>query len=174
MKKIGIIAFFAFLSLISCKEEKETNNTTKKVVSDLFVVKLNVQGKKDDTFHVYYTEDKSLNFDEKKTVWAEFSNVSGNNLEVQYKLPKDVLPNQLRLDFGINNPDGVVIDKIDISYLGKKFELKGKEISNYFRPNEFCTSYDSITNKYKPLKKGDNISLFPLEKLPTELEKLFK
>ncbi|NHM03423.1 hypothetical protein [Flavobacterium celericrescens] len=179
MKNFRIISLlFSVLFVMSCKNENDVKDAEKvedkKVLNDFFEIKLDVKGKKDNTFHVYYTEDKSLNFDEKHTVWAEFENGSAENLKVVYKLPNDVLPNQLRLDFGINNIDGVSIENIEITYLDKTLNIKGAEISSYFRPNELCTVYDSTANVFKPLKKGDNISLYPIEKLPIELEKLFK
>jgi hypothetical protein len=170
---------FLVLFSISCKNESDVKNENnvenQKVLNDFFVIKLEVKGKKDDTFHVYFTEDKSLNFDEKNTAWAEFTNeTSNNNLNFKYNLPKDILPNQLRLDFGVNNKDGVVINKIEVTYTDKTFNINSADISKYFRPNELCTTFDSKTNLFKPLKQGDNISLFPTENLSVELEKLFK
>lgn len=178
MKNFKFISLsFLVLFMMSCKNENDIKNNEKveneKVLNDFFVIKLEIKGKKDDTFHVYFTEDKSLNFEESKTSWAEFISDSNNLINFKYNLPKDVLPNQLRFDFGVNNTDGVVINKIEITYRDKTFNIPSAEISKYFRPNELCTVFDSKANVFKPLKTGDNISLFPTEILSVELEKLF-
>lgn len=44
--------------------------------------------KKDDNMHLYYTQDGSINFDEKQSVWMPVGNESAQ--EVTFKLPKDV------------------------------------------------------------------------------------
>lgn len=178
MKNFKFIPLLLVLFFVSCKKEGEVKNekentTNEKVVNDFFVIKLDVKGKKDDTFHVYYTEDKSLNFDESKTAWAEFISESNNVVNFKYNLPKDVLPNQLRLDFGVNNKDGISINNVEITYKTKTFNIPGAQVNNYFRPNELCTVFDKTSNTFKPLKAGDNISLYPTENLSVELEKLF-
>jgi len=177
MKKILIVLFV--FSLLSCKNEKAENNETqqaneKSIGNDFYTITLDVIAKKDDSFHVFYTEDGSVNFEEKNSVWAEFKG-SPNSQKLVFNLKKDVMPNQLRLDFGLNKEQGEVkVNSIEIAYLDKKVTYAGQQIFKYFRPNESSTSIDANTQTVKPLKVGENASLYPLESLRPELEKMMK
>jgi hypothetical protein len=85
------------------------------------------------------------------------------------------MPNQLRIDFGLNKEQGEVkLNAIEIAYFENKLTYTGAQIFNYFRPNESSTTVDINTQMIKPLKEGGNTSLYPLESLRTELERIMK
>jgi len=161
---------------MSCKNEKtETQQTTEKPAgNDFYTITLDVVAQKDDSFHVFYTEDGSVNFEENNSVWAEFKG-SPNSQKLVFNLKKGVMPNQLRLDFGLNKEQGdVKLNSVEITYLDQKLTYYGPEIFKYFRPNESSTIVDVNTQTLKPLNKDGNTSLYPLETLKPELEKIMK
>lgn len=177
MKKL--IALFSILTFLGCKDKDSQSNQDpeaqqeiKVEQNDFFKVSIDLVAKKDDSFHVFYNEDKSGNFVEEKSVWCEFKG-SYSSQTLNFNLPKNVLPNQLRFDFGVNKEqEEVKINNISITYLDKKFNISGVDMSKYFNPNESSTSL--VGDILKPLSKGQNASVYPLEPLTIELEKLFK
>ncbi|MGV3697710.1 hypothetical protein [Flavobacterium sp.] len=177
MRKV-LIFLFVF-SLISCKDEKTENTETKNAVeqpagNDFYSITMDVVAQKDDSFHVLYTEDGSNNFEEINSVWAEFKG-SPNSQKLVFNLKEGAIPNQLRLDFGLNKDQGdVKLNSVEIAYLNNKVTFTGPEIFKYFRPNEASTIVDINTQTLKPLNKGGNTSLYPLEPLKPELEKLLR
>lgn len=177
MKKILLVLLV--FSLVGCKNEKSENTQIPEVIqqpvgNDFFRVTIDVVAKKDDAFHVFFTEDKSINFTEENSVWVEFKGSEASQ-KLVFDLPKDRFPNQLRLDFGINKDLGEVkINNIEVSYKGKTLNMAGAEFTKYFRPNESSTLVDPVNQSLKPAKPGLNTSLYPLETLSFELEKLLK
>jgi hypothetical protein len=177
MKKILIVLFV--FSLISCKNEKSENTETQQAQeqptgNDFYTVTLDLVAQKDDSFHVFYTEDGSVNFEENNSVWVEFKG-SPNSQKLVFNLKKGVVPNQLRLDFGLNKEQGdVKLNSVEIAYLDQKLTYSGSEIFKFFRPNESSTTVDINTQTLKPINKGGNTSLYPLESLKPELEKIMK
>jgi hypothetical protein len=162
------------LVVFSCKEEKKNDLIEEKIGNDFFVVKLNVVAQKDDSFHVFYTEDGSINFNEENSVWFEFKG-SPEKQDLVFNLPEGVSPNQLRLDFGINKEQGdVKINNIEVSYKGKVLNIPGAMFTKYFTANEANTKVDTLGQTLKPIEEGINTSLYPLESLQPELEKLLQ
>jgi hypothetical protein len=176
--KIKIITVLLLaMVFISCKKEgninEENQATNQPIGNDYFVVTIDLVAQKDDSFHVFFSEDGSDNFIEENSVWAEFKG-SPNSQKLVFNLPKERMPNQIRLDFGVNKEQGdVKINNIEISNKGKIFNISGSEFTKYFRANEASTIIDVTTQTIKPIKPGVNTSIFPLETLRPELEKLF-
>lgn len=178
----AIIVLFVF-SLISCKNEKSENTETQQATeqqaatNDFFRITLDVVAKKDDSFHVFYSEDKTLNFTEENSVWAEFK---GNDAaqKLVFDLPKDRYPSQLRIDYGLNKDQGEIkINSLEISYKGKVKLISGADYFKYFTPNLENTSVDAGAQTVKALKSGKDFSgpsTYPLESLAVELENLMK
>ncbi len=161
------------LLLFSCKD---SSNAEASIKPETFNVYVNLISKADDDFCLLYTQDNSINFSD--GVWVA---VKGNDAEqiVNFSLPKDVLPSQLRLDFGKNRKQSeVVIKSIKFEYLGKSREIKGFEMGAFFRPDNSKCSFDSNTGVVKAIiKDGVNqgLSLYPHESiLAAELPKLYK
>ena len=103
MKYSLIITCLVFTTLFSCKENKETDQNNPQSVEvvkeDFFKVTLDVVVKKDDNFHLYFTEDGSILFNEEKSVWTQIKG-SDKPQTVVFTLSKDVLPTAIRLDLG--------------------------------------------------------------------------
>ena len=179
MKKSFLTIAIVFITLLSCKDkatpkDDENGVTNELAVKDYYEVTMDLVATKNDSFHVYYTEDGSANFTEENSVWCEFKG-SPNSQKLVFKLPEERTPNQLRLDFGLNKEQGdVKVNNIEISYKNKVFNIKGGDITKYFTPNSLSTTIDLVNQTIKPLKTGNNTSLYPIETLKPELEKLLK
>ncbi|RZJ34213.1 MAG: hypothetical protein EOO51_10670 [Flavobacterium sp.] len=178
MKSKFLLLIVAF-TVFACKEEKkpEAAEPQKEEVSQTMVVTLNATVKKDDSFHLFYTEDNSINFDEKQSMWVEFKG-SDSAQDIVFKLPEDVLPTNFRLDFGLNkDQEDIVVNNFRVDYLGKTIDAKGPEFFTYFYPNEQCTKVDITKSLVMPIKKGaDYIGpmFYPQTVLNTKLSELVK
>jgi len=157
--------------------EKESSSETKvaELQDNLFRVSLDLLIQQDDTLHLYYTEDGTINFKEESSVWLT---VKGNpaSQKVTFELPKDVYPTQFRMDFGINNKnEEIILNAVTFDYKGNKLMLSDSNIFKYFRPDESVTILDPLRRSIKrkdPKQKGGG-SLFPHETiLGPELLKL--
>ena len=179
MKAKKIVLFFLpLIALVSCKNDVKTNEDVKtpEVKNKQFIVTLDLIIKKNDNIHLYYTEDKSINFKEEQSLWAE---IKGNNevQQVVFKLPEDVLPTDFRLDLGYGEnveQTEVVFKKFTINYYDKNFVATGADIFNYFYPNKDNTIVDKPTGVLKRLKVDQKTapSLYPQTTLEEELIKL--
>lgn len=175
----NLVLAFSLLALFNCKNET-ANNSNGSITEEntpSFKVTANLIAKKDDDFCLLFTEDGSINFKD-KAVWKK---VLGSEKEqaVEFWLPKDAYPSQLRLDFGIKSElDEIVIKSIKMEYGKNTRELKGKEISAFFRADDSKCTYDSETGIIKPLIKDgkkQNCSLYPHESIQAvEIPKLAK
>lgn len=175
--------FFSVVALVGCKDETNKNKDvttptqTEEIAANSFKLTVNLIAKKDDDFCLLYTEDGSLNFKD-KAVWKE---VKGNEGEqaVEFLLPGEAFPTQLRLDLGISaDQEDVVIKSIKMEYGKNVRELRGAEIGVFFRADASKCTFDPATGVVKALVnngKKENISLYPNEAiLAAELPKLAK
>lgn len=157
MKKLFASALVAF-TLFSCKDKEanvEPAAEAPKEVSKEFTVTLDVKVKKDDSFHVYYSEDGTDNFVEENSVWAEFKATPDTNQQIAFKLPDGVFPTQLRIDFGANNQqEDIQLNGLTMGYAGKSFDIPVGQFLTYFTPNPENAKYDQVTGVITPLKKG--------------------
>lgn len=165
--------------MFSCKNEPKTEEPKAEVEvkSNAFKVTLNLLIKKNDTIHLYYTEDNTINFNEENSIWTP---VSGNEAaqDVTFELPKDVFPTQFRFDLGINREnEKIVVKGVKFNYLDKLFAINESSVYNYFRVNIDNTNFDPATKELsrKDPKIAAGPCLYPLEvQLKTEIDKLAK
>jgi hypothetical protein len=179
------IATVLFLTLIafSCKKEGEKQQEASKEVNqeidkDLIKVSFDLIVKENDNMHLYYTEDGSINFDEKNSIWTEVKG-SENVQTVLFKLPKDVLPTHLRIDFGYGKNEkqsDLDLKNFKIEYLDKNFEVKDNMIFNYFYENKENTIRVSNTAilKRKDKSQESGPMIYPHIALTEELNKIIK
>lgn len=178
--KILIVAVLFSALFISCKESKNIDSldvVETKVEDNTFKVTLNVIVKKDDDFSFYFTQDNSIDFTKIPPVWI---GVKGKEIEqsIVCTLPKDVVPTQLRIDFGIKqNQEDIILRSVLLEYNGKTKLISGPELINYFRADETKCTFDNKTGVIKALIKDNKRmypSLYPQEAiLGPELTKLF-
>ncbi len=180
--KTKFIAFFIVMAFAftGCKDEKSVDSlevVKPEVVDKSFKVTLKVIVNKDDDFSLFYTEDGSADF-KTAPIWLGVKG-STNEQEIVYTLPEDVIPTQIRLDFGMKQDQGDIILKgFKFEYMGKTFEKSGSEVAIYFTPDLTKCTFDAATGTIKAVVKDGQRqypSLYP-NTLPvqTEIDKLVK
>ena len=144
MKFKSIVLFLLMgLTLVNCKNDSKsssTENQQAEAPKKGFTVTLDVIVKKDDDFCVLYTEDGTLDF--KEGVWKV---VKGSDTQqtIEFELPEDVVPTQLRLEFGISKEqETMIVNGFSMSYLGKTFRASGENFYLYFTPDISKTIFD--------------------------------
>lgn len=153
------------LAFVNCKNEStptEAEKNEAEAPKNVFKVAVDVLVKKDDNFCLLYTEDGSLDF--KEGVWQVVKGADAEQ-KVEFLLPVDVFPSQLRLDLG-QKPDqeDIVIKKITFEYLGKTRVLVGQEIAAFFTPDTSKCTFDATTGIVKAVTKDgvkQSPSLYP-------------
>ena len=157
------LVFFLTSIILSCKndtkvQQNENQNNSIVIPTNSFKVFVNVVVKKNDDFCLLYTQDGSLNF--KEGVWQVVKG-SDNEQTVEFSLPNDVFPTQLRLDLGKNiEQDDILIKSVKFDYLGNFRELLGPQIGVFFRPDNSKCTFDANTGLIKAIVK-DGVKQFP-------------
>ncbi len=120
--------------VVSCKKEA-TSKDGEPIESPIQVV-VDMRIKKNDSFQLFYTESKDMDFDEARSVWVE---VLGKNESqvITFDLPEDVKIGNLRFDGGTNpEQEEMIINKFIIKQHDQEMEINGAEFFTYFDPNE--------------------------------------
>lgn len=176
------LLLFITITAISCKDEAKNQENPapaqeeNAAAANAFKVTLTIVVKKDDDFCLLYTEDGSLNF--KDGVWEHIKGLD-NEQTIQFSLPNDVFPTELRLDLGKNSEqDDLLLKSLKFEYAGKVRELNGPQIGAFFRADGNKCSYDYTTGVIKGIVKDgkkQSASLYPHEGvMAAELPKLTK
>lgn len=125
-----------FVALFSCENQKK---------QERFITSLDLVVRKDDSIHVFYKSDGTINFNEKESFWKVIK-ANNKNQKIDLVFPKKVVPTQIRIDFGKNkHQKQIVVNKIQFNYLGNSFVAKGKEIYKYFRIDQSNTLLNKDT-----------------------------
>ena len=174
-----LLGLFMMLALVSCKKETENKEGDKKQVElkETFDVNFNLVIGKDDTFQLYYTEDGTLNFSDDKSVKSVVKG-NVNAQDVLFKLPADVLPTNIRLDFGDNSEQAsVVVNSMKLKYLKNEFNANKDLVTQYFYLLTNQVKYDSATSSIVMLNKPGQVYdplMWSNQLLSDEMEKLYK
>lgn len=182
MKKAILIFTVLAFTVISCKKsETESKEETKPVAADVkqnFSVELDVISQIKDDFALYYTEDKTINFTSDKAVW---SGVKGQptSQKVILNLSEELIPTDIRLDFGINkDQEDIVLENFKLDYYGKTFQARGSDFFKYFIPNDSIkTEIDQVKGTVKFLKNPKKFMtpfFYPNQKILDEIKKITK
>ena len=170
-----ILATIISLTIISCKNDKK-EDVAKADEKQNFSIDLEVLAPLDDNFSVYYTEDNTINFNGDRAVWR---GVKGQleSQKVTIDLKEEIIPTNIRIDFGINKDQGdVVLEKFKLSFYGKSFEAKGSEFFKYFIPNDSVkTEIDAVKGTVKFLKNPDKFFApfyYPQQAVLDEIKKI--
>jgi hypothetical protein len=176
------VVFLMALAVISCKDGKKTDDAINvaetPIVENGFKVAFDLIAKKDDNFHLYYTEDNTINFTEEKSLWLPFKG-SDAEQEVKFVLPEDIIPTNFRVDFGygVNKEQSdIVLKKFKMKYYDKTFEVKDSLIFYYFYPNKDNTILDNTHATLKRIKPDQATapSIYPNTPLSEEILKMVK
>jgi hypothetical protein len=170
-----LLASVMFLLIVSCKNESKETEAKSEKLPETFNVAFNLTVKKDDTFTLYYTEDGTMNFGDALTVKSVIKG-SDAPQEILFKLPVDVVPTNIRLDFGDNkDQENIVVNSMRLKYFDKVFEAKTNLVKNLFYTVESQTKYDEATSTvilvktpgqaYDPLMWSNELLGLELKKL---------
>lgn len=156
------IFILLFVFLTSCKDEKPLDSlevVKPQKTESFFKVSINFIATKDDDFSLYYTEDETTNF-KIAPIWK---GIMGRDYEqtVSFDLPENIKPSLFRIDFGMNkDQEDVVLKSVTMEYKGKKKEIIGVELANFFRADDNKCTFDAQTGIIKPIIK-DGVKQFP-------------
>jgi hypothetical protein len=176
-KSVSIIALT--LLFISCKEEKKQEQAkTDEPQNEFFRVELDVTCPVKDDFVVYYTEDTTINFSEENAVWANVKDQTESQTVV-INLPEEIIPTDIRLDFGINKEQkDIILEKFKLSFYGKSFEARGSDFLKYFAANDSIkTEVDEVKGTIKFIqnpKKYRTPFFYPQQTILDEIKKITK
>lgn len=177
--RIVLSILSAIVFFTGCKNEKSVDSlevVKSEEAVKIFQVTLDVTVKKNDDFAIFYTEDGSINFTG-DPIWI---GVKGSDTpqKVVFNLPENVIPTNLRIDFGISkDQDIMTVNNYKMTYAGKTFETPGATFFKYFRPNEQCTQIDKEKGLVIPVKNEGKYfgpSFYPEVLLSEEISKLLK
>lgn len=140
-----------------------------------FRINVDVVMKKNDSIQVFYTTNGTIDFNEIQSFWVKVKGANKNQTVV-LAVPKDTIPNQIRIDFGRNRKqDDIVLNKIELVYKKNAFEMEGKDIYTYFWLNDGYAVLDKKTGllRRKVKEQLNGPSLYPnADKLKHKLEQL--
>lgn len=141
------------LAFVACKEEEK--KVEKVVEVPTFNLSFDLVMQKDDKIHLYYTQDETVNFNEENSVWVDLKG-SNSVQTITFKLPEDVLPTNVRVDFGsgVNEEQSdVELKKFKMEYTGKEVIAEGDKIFEFFYINESNTQRLEGTTTLRKLDK---------------------
>lgn len=178
MKTKFILAFSLFAVLFSsCKGDKKADSEiTEPAVKENFNVELDVKVAKKDDFALYFTEDNSISFTGEKAVW---SGVKGGNVDeiVKFELSEEIVPSDIRLDFGLNkDQEFIELKKIKLAFYGKEFIINGSDFFTYFiKEEKFKSEIDASAGSIKFIITPGNYQTpfyYPTQQLIDAIKKL--
>ena len=174
MKKI-ICLFVVGVTLTSCKiKDDEAKGETTQLQKRNFKVTANVISKTSDDFCLLYTEDGTINFGE-TVVWTAVPG-KADEQKVEFYLPEDVYPTELRFDLGLKQTanDTIYLKSMYFEFDGKKLDIFGAELGQYFRADENHCKFEPSTGAIIPIVRDGKVmqsSIYPQE---AELGKALK
>jgi hypothetical protein len=144
--KVIFASLFLSLAFISCKneEKKEEVKPVEVVKANTFDVVIDAAVKSNEGFQLFYTDKDVQWFEETQSVWFELKG-DEKPQTITLSVPEGIEPKNLRLDFGTNvDQKPIVLNKVQINYNGKSFEIIPAEFDLYFKGNESIT-FDKVT-----------------------------
>lgn len=177
MRTKVLCSLIVFSLFFSCKNDK-SSATEEKAVKQNFSVEFDVVAEKPDDFTVYYTETNTNEFSGDKAIW---SGVKGNNVDekVIIDLPEEIIPTNIRLDFGVK-PDrkDVLLKNLKFTFYGNSFEVKGSDFFNYFVVREGVkTEINAANSTIKFIKtptQTEGTNFYPRQELLDKIASITK
>lgn len=180
--RLIIISAILSLTILSCKnddqKEEKKEEVVKQNVKENFSFEMNVVSLNKDDFSMFYTEDGTINFKGEQAVWFGV-NPKSESQKVVFDLKEEILPSNIRVDFGLVQDKGdVTIENFKMSYYGKTFEAKGSDFLRYFIPNETVKTDVDQTKGTIRIQKLPNKPFtpffYPQQALLDEIKKITK
>jgi hypothetical protein len=162
MKIRLLICILSLFIGFSCKNNSEENNNRADLTPEqkTFILEMDVKAESPDDFALYYTHDNTINFSDKEVVWRGVK--GGMETErLTFNLPEELLPTNIRIDFGIKKDSkAVTLERFKIVYRNKIIEVKGSEFLYYFMVNDKVDAIPDLEKGTITFKKKPN---FPSE-----------
>lgn len=176
MKKYLVSGILSCLVLVSCKDEKKTEEAEVKIVENPFSITITGIVEKNDSFQIYYNEDGSETYDGTQMINLDVVG-SPTPQDLVFKFPENERPLNIRFDIG-NNPDQkqVKFNGFKIQYKDKTFSGVESNIFKYFYSNgqvELDTVGAIAKIKILPNEPYDPI-IGATPALKAEIEKFYK
>lgn len=173
-KKITFIAIsFLFLLITSCKKDgvSEDNYNQADSEKDFYSVEMDVVFTKNDNIQVFYLL--------KGSDWNDGNSISkpiyaSNQMQkMVFDLPKNITPENFRIDFGFNSTQtNITIKNITIKYKNQIIDGDLGNFSKYFTSNPFISwdpdyfgyKLNKINDEYDPFMIGNDLLISKLKK----------
>lgn len=173
-----VLLFITLVAIVSCKDEKKPEATVAEApkTDNLFTVTLNATVLKDDSFQLYYRQVGINQYEEKNSLFVEFKG-SPAPQDIVFRLPEDVIPEFIRLDFGVNKQQSVIkVNSFKMDYFGKEFKVDGVNFFNFLQVAETTMKLDKANATVTPFEKNGSYDPITTSELglKTEIEKLVK
>ncbi len=163
MKKIILLSLVVVATFVSCKKnegsEKENlsaKDSTEVKQDTVFTITLNATVLKDDSFQVYFKNGETGKYEEVNSLFTEFKG-SDKPQDIVFRLPDGVIPDYIRMDFGVNKEQTEVkVNSFKMSYFGKEF--KTNTASEFFKlilVEPKTATIDAENGIIKPLTIGE-------------------
>ncbi len=155
MKFKFVIALAVATVFTACKkEDTKATGETPKTENGFFSVDVETSASKTDDFALYYTEDNTINFKDVNAIWMGVK--GGKSQTIQFRLSNEIIPTDIRLDFGMKkDQDSVIVKNIKVSYYGNSFQFNGADFFKYFeKSDQFAATVDSAKGTLLIVKKG--------------------
>lgn len=149
----------------------EKNSKTDSLKMDFDIVV-----RENDSIHVFYSNNSSVEFNEKQSYWI---NVKGSkkNQTISFTFPDTIQPKQIRIDLGRNKKQPeIILNEIAFFYKNEKITAKGEEVYFLFRVDESNTVIDKLVGSLKRKEPDQETgpSLYPKgDKLYKKLSQLY-
>ena len=139
------LTIFLIVVFIGCKNDNKSKKVEeilidkqeiKSTFDNNILVYLDVIVPNDDVFELKYTVADNKSFSPKEKVSSNIVGSSDNQL-VEFILPENILPTNLRLKIGENNTEGIIINSIKFSLGDSSFLISKDRFFQFFIPNKF-------------------------------------
>jgi hypothetical protein len=163
MKKIVLLSLVFVTTFVSCKNNEVSKNESvategsAEVKQDtVFTITLNATVLKDDSFQVYYKNDEMANYEEVNSLFTEFKG-SDKPQDIVFRLPDGIIPDYIRMDFGVNKEQTEVkINSYKMSYFGKEFKTNNpSEFFKLILIEPKTANVDAENGIIMPINMGD-------------------
>ncbi|MHA7942474.1 hypothetical protein ACJOV8_005345 [Formosa sp. 3Alg 14/1] len=145
-----LIILITLISFFSCKSEKKSSkdieaNDHQFVINNeveghlFYEIILDVVVKKDDKFHVFYKDFNNSGYAPERALMNEVKG-SEDVQSIVFKIPEEIIPNGLRIDFGVNySQEPIVLKNLKIRYDKKEFYFDDGKFEQLFKPSKYAS-----------------------------------
>ena len=145
-----LIILITLILFFSCKSEKKPTKVIE-TPNNNFVINNEVEGhlfyeiildvvvKKNDKFHLFYKDFNDNGYTSERVLEKEVRG-SEDEQSIVFKIPEEIIPNGLRIDFGVNySQEPIVLKNLKIRYDKKEFYFDDGKFEQLFKPSKYVS-----------------------------------